>query len=202
MTIDETYFNRYSELRELIEAGYVDYYILEGIEDYNRLVQNGHKALPKDSFNVVGHVLEVIKTDLGLTIWKLTENSTDANRIGTLEQYLKEKYELYSTATFSSKTKNTIRKSLHEIRNNALAHNSLVKGNASISVESLKETLEDIRKKLNSLCYIQVDARVKPVDDVELHTLNTHTKLGIRWMLVNSVVPIQQNTKDLTGIDK
>ena len=85
---------------------------------------------------VVGHVLEVIKTDLGLTLWKLTENSTDANRIGTLEQYLKEKYELYSTATFSSKTKNIIRKSLHEIRNNALAHNSLVKGNASISVES------------------------------------------------------------------
>ncbi len=197
MTIDEEYFKRYSELRDLIVAGYVDYYVLNSAEDYNRMVQNGHKSLPKDSFNVVGHVLEVIKTDLGMILWKLTENSSDSNRIGTLEQYLKRKYSLVSSISFSPKTKRIIQKSLTEIRNDSLAHNSLEKRKASITIESLKEVLDEICKKFNSLCYKQIDDRVKPIEDMDKHTLNAHVKLGIHWMLVNSALPLQQDNRGL-----
>ncbi len=196
--IDEEYFRRYLELREMIESGYVDYFILESIEGYNQLVQESQKALPKDSLNVIGHIIEVIKDDLGLTIWKLTENSSDANRIGTLEKYLKEKYQNFSSISYSPKTKNLLTKSLSEIRKHSLAHNSLQKGNTSISITSLKESLDEIKGKFNSSCKMQYDSRVSPIEDSEIFSLQFHVSMGFRWMIENSVVQIQQKAR---GID-
>lgn len=190
---DEEYFRRYTELGYLIEHGYVDYFVIKSAEDYNQVVQSTNQALPKDCFNILGHIIEVMKSDLALILWILTENSQDANRIGTLETYLIKGFNLRSTVSLSSSTKHFVDNELTDIRHHGLAHNSITKGNASITINSLKTILDEVREKYNSLCFPQVDDRVKSIDDSSVYSMEFRVRLGMNHVIRNSVLPIESN---------
>ena len=192
--IDGEYFRRYNELEQLIKCGYMDFYILKGIGEYNTIVSEKQKSLPKGSTLVFEHITEVLKQDFALTIWKLTENSPDANRIGTLEQYLRQNYNMVSTIALSQKTKKLIQRELSTIRRDGLAHNSIIKSSVSIPITSLKDALDDVKNKFNSLCFPQIDDRIRPIMDAELYTMGFHVGVGVHWMIDHSAVPLYEST--------
>ena len=192
---DEIYYQRYEELRGLVFQAYADVYLLEEFEHYNEKVNSGRLALPRCSYLVMRHICHLILADLGLTVWKITDNSSKSNTIKTLKRYLDEQYAKRSTYSYSPLTNHTI-KTLNGLRNEFLAHNDKEKGENAISVSSLKSTLDDIRKCMNELCFPELDDRVSPIEN-EIFKEAYDMRLGLELLFegANMVNPSEKSKK-------
>lgn len=192
---EKTYYQRYTEIQDLVLQAYADVYLLDEFEHYNERVNRGQLALPKCSFLVLKHICHLILADLGLTVWKITDSSSKSNTIETLKRYLDEQHAKRSTYSYSPLTNHTI-KTLNGLRNEFLAHNDKEKHENAISVSSLKSTLDDIRGHLNELCYPELDGRVRPLGN-EIYKEAYDMKLGLELLLegANMIDPSEQSEK-------
>ena len=102
-------------------------------------------------------------------------------------------FNLRSTVSLSSSSKHFVDNELTDIRHHGLAHNSITKGNTSITINSLKSILDEVRAKYNSLCFSQVDDRVNPIDDSTIYSMELRVRMGMNHVIQNSVLPIDSN---------
>jgi hypothetical protein len=132
----DEYFQRYKALQALLEQAYVDIYALQEIERYNESVKEGNRALLKSSYNVLGHICELLKADLGLTIWKIhSDGNGKANTINKLREFINHNYldlihENEIPKMSLPKSLRTTEKKLSQLRNTFLAHNDAEKSHA------------------------------------------------------------------------
>ena len=192
---DEIYYQRYEELRGLVFQAYADVYLLEEFEHYNEKVNSGRLALPRCSYLVMRHICHLILADLGLTVWKITDDESCSNTIVTLKRYLAKEHNKPSTYSLDRLTKHTI-DVLNKIRNEYLAHNDIGKHGYAIAVSSLKSALDDIRKCLNELCFPELDDRVFPIEN-EIFKEAYDMKLGLELLFegANMVDPSEESKK-------
>jgi hypothetical protein len=129
----DDYYQRYEALQMLLERVYVNIYALQEIDRYNESAQGGDRALPKGCFYVLGHICELIKADLGLSIWKLfSDDNPRANTIKSLGRFLKENnHNLISMGEIPKmslpKTLRLSEERLSLLRKTFLAHNDAKK---------------------------------------------------------------------------
>lgn len=194
--ITEEYFCRYQELQNLLERVYVDIYSLQEIDQYNESLQKNRENLIKCSFNILGHICELLKADLGLTIWKIyIDNDKKANTIPHLASYiynlsLENKSPIVRIKTSLPTELRDVSKRLSAIRKNYLAHNDLVKQHASVQLSEMIELAKYLHETMNGLCYVDLDERVSPISDQQLLSMKMNVSLGLGLMIHKSNIPI------------
>lgn len=182
------YYERYTELVGLIYQGYTDYYILKEIDHYNEIVQEGKRALPQGSYMVLRHYCDLVKSDLGLLLWKVTDSDSQSNTVVTLGTYLAKTYKKQCGHPLSKKSKHIRDNELLEIRRKFLAHNDIQKSGTKIEVSTLFELLNDVKQTLNSMCFPDIDDRVKIIEDSQTYVIAYQFEIGLNWMIENSMI--------------
>ena len=196
-TLSEEYYRRYEELQSLLERAYVDIYALQEIEKYNAFVQNDGYALPKSSFNVLRHISELLKVDLGLTVWKISiDNNQKANTIQHLSNYIRSSCANLVDVNHLPKTsfpkglKNTANQ-LNTIRKNHLAHNDSEKQSVVIKISEIADMAEHLKTVLNGLCFSNIDKRAMMITDQDLRIIRNNVSLGLGMMIYRNTFPIK-----------
>ena len=192
------YFRKYEELQVLLERAYVDIYSLEEIESYNKSAQNNGFVLTKSSFHVLGHVCELLKVDLGLTIWKIyVDDDGKANTIKKLSTYIHQNCS--NIVEVSSLPKMRLSPELRQVesqltmlRNNYLAHNDDEKKHTSIPLAEMVSIVEELRIKLNGLCFTDLDSRVTEITDQHLKSIKLSVSFGLGMMIHRSTFPLSE----------
>lgn len=189
------YLNRYLELQDYLQAAYIDIFCLEEIEKYNESIRKDGRALLESSFNVLGHICELLKADLGLTIWKLFfDDDTKANSIKTLKGFLRREFD-NSIADSLPKLRlpenlDEPSKQLQLLRNKYLAHADYEKSGASVELFDLKRIVEELRRMLNAMCFKQIDNSVTETTDNNLKAIQFNVSFGLGLMIRRSTFPV------------
>jgi len=192
----DEYFQRYKALQALLEQAYVDIYALQEIERYNESVKEGNRVLLKSSYNVLGHICELLKADLGLTIWKIhSDGNGKANTINKLREFINHNYLDLIHANeipkmFLPKSLRTTEKKLSQLRNTFLAHNDAEKSHASVQLPDMIAIVDELRNMLNALCFSAIDSRVQQTIDKTLLAMQFNVSFGFGLMINRSTFPI------------
>ena len=181
MARDEEYYEVYTEISELLLRAYYDVTVYQGIIDSAVVVQR----MSSESQGVISHYSDLLKDDLGLSLWKIHDKGKDVYNIHYLENYLASKYEKRQNYKYSAEINSMLENDLRQIRKVRLAHNLKNKGEASIEVSTLRKALDETRERLNKMCYPDLDDRIVPVDDAKLFALSMSAGLGVRRLLQN-----------------
>lgn len=169
--IDDVYFERCNELYHLILKAYIDKNLIKTIEV--------KRSKMEKNFYVVGHVCELLKADLALTIWKIyLDNDKKANTIKNLNSYICTTYSKTKASTKLPKHYNESLKNLCEARSQFIAHNDISKCDTKITMNELYKILDEIRKIYNALCNESIDDRVIPILDCDIYALELKTILS------------------------
>ncbi len=176
---NEEYYDRYTELQDLVLRAYIDVLSLEEITSAVGTNQDSHIEMLDVSINALGHICELLKADMALTIWKIYYESYGwANNIGNLNRdFFAPRGERRETKL--PKDLKTYKAPIQTLRKEYLAHNSAEKSGTSISVQALRAVLDAIKDLLNGLCDPTLDSRVEPVTESALYTLDINVKLGL-----------------------
>lgn len=200
MAVGAEYYRRYEELQFLLEQAYVDIYSLEEIEKYNKSVHEDGRALTKSSFNVLGHICELLKADLGLTIWKIySDDDAKANTIKHLSTYIHLNCSDIVDASTLPKMGlpselRDAKSRLTTLRKNHLAHNDSQKAHASIQISEMVAIVENLRTKLNGLCFTKLDARAREITDQQLLSIKFNVSFGLGMMIHKSTFPLNKQS--------
>ena len=128
------------------------------------------------NFYVVGHICELLKADLALTIWKIyLDNDKKANTIKNLNNYICTAYSKTKVPTKLPKHYNESLENLCEARSQFIAHNDVSKCDTKVSMNELYNILDEIRKIYNSLCDKSIDNRVVHILDSDTYALELKT---------------------------
>ena len=186
----EEYVERCGGVQNLLIKAYNDVYCLDTIVAYNESIQNAGKALPKCGNVALAHICELLKTDLGLSIWKLYyDTDRNSNTIRNLNRDLDINHHIDPAHLQLSREVKELKSALGKMRNKYLAHNGAEKTAVSIEISLLKRALEEIRGKYNSLCYSDIDKRVCPLTDSVLYRISFDISLGLGTMIAQNLVP-------------
>ena len=195
------YFRKYEELRCLLERAYVDIYSLEEIENYNKSAQNDGYFLTNSSFRVLGHISELLKTDLGLTICKVYTDDGKVNTIKKLSTYIHQNCS--NIVDVSSLPKMglsqelcKVESHLTKLRNSFLAHNDDKKTHTSIQLAEMVSVVEELRRKLNRLCFVDLDSRATEITDQNLQSIKLDVSFGLGMMIHRSTFPLSKEQQD------
>ncbi len=191
------YFRKYEELQALLERAYVDIYSLEEIENYNKSSQKDGYVLTKSSFHVLGHLCELLKEDLGLTIWKIYIDDGRANTIKKLSTYIYQNCSNLVDVSSLPKLRlspelRQVESQLTMLRNNYLAHNDDEKKHTSIQLAEMVFIVEELRIKLNGLCFSDLDSRVTEITDQHLKSIKFDVSFGLGMMIHRSTFPLNE----------
>lgn len=167
--MDDEYFKRYAELREMVKECYVDQYILLGMRNFNDDYDKVEK-MPNCILRIINHHCRLTKEHIALTLWKLTDIQKESNTIVTLKTYLWKNYEVHSS-NLSKENREYREQKLTPIRKKMLAHNDIENSGVELHIDELFRYLEDVKNVLNRLCYETIDNRVKPLSDAEIFNI-------------------------------
>ena len=200
MSVEAEYYRRYEELQLLLEQAYVDIYSLEEIENYNKSIQRDGRAMMQSCFNVLGHICELIKADLGLTIWKMySDDDSKASTIKSLSSFVHqncaEKIDVSALPNMSlSRGLRDAESRLKILRKNYLAHNDSQKLHVSIQLSEMVFIVDELRGKLNGLCFTDLNPRVSQITDKRLMSIKSNVSIGLGMMIYRSTIPIKNNS--------
>lgn len=195
---NEEYLARYDELKNLLVKAYCDVYALQEIERYNKSVQNGGSALLKNSFNALEHICELLKADMGLTVWKMfSDENKKANTVRSLCRYLHKLPEAESLNLKLPKLTlphelRTAERQLCSIRKNFLAHNDISKAYITIKIDDIVKILHCITDIMNALCFTQIDESAKPLTEQEQKAIQFNISFGLGLMINRSTFLISK----------
>ena len=193
----DEYYQRYVELQFFMKRAYVDIYSLEEIENYNKMILNKNRAMAECSLDVLVHICELLKSDLGLIVWKMySDENVKANTIKHLSNYIKKNYSgdtnlVLPKMRLSSELRE-IESRIGTLRKTFFAHNDLIKAGGSVHFTEMKSIVEELRNKLNGLCFEKLDSRVLKTDDKQLMSIKYSVSLGFGMMIQNNVYPITE----------
>lgn len=152
MVTNEKYFNLYDELYGLLLRAYYDVYSLKEIECYNESIKNGDNVLIKSSFNVMSHICELLKADLGLIIWKVfSDTNSKANTLRSLCSKLRnisleQSLNLVLPRLGLPSEFRSVEFRLSVLRKTFLAHNDKDKLHTSVKLDELIRLLGFLKK--------------------------------------------------------
>lgn len=185
LLVKEEYFSRYNELYYLILRGYIDYSCINIISNSSNAVRNSQPFFDSAVHNVLGHICEVLKSDLALTLWKVYYDDHGASTVGQLKKFF------YTTLKKAPRAEPQAinekqKQKVGQIRSEFLAHNLLNKSGVEITLAELKEQLDEAKSFLNILCDPTIDPRVKEISDTNLRTIENKVRYGLETMIANT----------------
>ena len=180
------YKDLYLDLGYLLRRGYYDVFFLKGVEDHKALLEkNGTTDKPHVTHIMLGHMCELAKMDLCITIWKLLyDKNTRANSLMSMNRYLQGINGKHYRVKLSKELRDN-EKVICNIRNQVMAHNDSVRSIDSITVSTLHCILNEIRIMLNDMCDRDVNPEVFLFDDEALHAMDLRCRISMRAMLRN-----------------
>lgn len=202
-TVRDAYFKRYEEIRAFIVKSFYDLFILEGIESYNAEIQQRKKEYIRPAYIVIKHLCQVVMEDLALSICKVyTDQSKKGNEANTLFQLNSFIYGRIPPKTIQlPKVKKKLDKELEttidqlkEMRNQFIAHLDNNHSHFSIPIKEIRKVLYALKDMLNGLCIKEIDARVEPLDDDTLISMQNDIIIGTKVMLNGGAWPIHTDT--------
>lgn len=162
----EDYYLRYDNLYNMIIQAYMDRYVLEQLDKYNKSLSEEKNTLNSNYSVLLHHYVYLIKVDLAFTLWKLCDADKKSNTLITLKNRLNsERPNNILAASFTKKSKELITGDLSTFRNQIIAHNDLDKKKIEIKTSDLFHLLDDACNYLYLICCNDIDDRVKPFDD-------------------------------------
>lgn len=182
----QQYRDLYLDLGCLLRRGYYDVFFLKGVEDHKAiLAHNGTAQKPHVTHIMLGHMCELAKMDLCITIWKfLYDKNPRANSLMSMNRFL---YGI-NGKHYRMKLSKELQKNetvICNIRNQVMAHNDSVRELDSITVSTLHCILDEIRIILNDMCDKEVNSEVFPFYDEALHAMDLRCRVSMRAMLKN-----------------
>lgn len=181
---NDEYFERCNGLYCMILRAYVDKALLVTMENSTKSENDGSMQLGKRSYHVLGHICELLKYDLALTIWKIyIDNNTKANTVKHLNGYM---YKLKMGTKKSvnlSHNYDAVCDDIESMRHAFLGHNDLKKCNKKIDVKTMYDILDEIREVYNALCDPAIDDRVTRVEEKDVGGINLNAFLGLFPMI-------------------
>ncbi len=188
------YVQRYETLQNLLLNAYVDVFSLNEIGKFNETRGEDDRVLFQSSSHVIGHIIDLLKADLALTVWKLySDPNPKANTIKHLGNFIKktDNNKAYCVPKMSlSNSIKDIEKKLTTLRNTYLAHNDSAIQSVSIPLSDLECLVEDLRTKLNSMCFEQIDTGITEITNKHLNSIKFDVSFGLGLMLRRSTFPI------------
>jgi len=183
----DEYYSLCEELYHLILKAYIDKALLEAIEMNNSVIKQSLMVMERRSFNVLGHICELIKSDLALTIWKVYFDND--GKAGTLKKLSRLLRNSFNTATDNnhfaklSKKYSGIQLELNILRNEFLSHNDQRKSGAKIELSDLYSVLDELKEMYNSLCDTSVDKRVRKITPQDTGAISFNSVLGFTQII-------------------
>lgn len=187
---DNGYYERYEELQEIVLNGYVDVFILDELEQYNKSLLDHNTALPRDSFLCLNHIAGLCRDDLGMSIIKLFEDGK-SNTIKTLKTVICEELKTKDIVIDIRKIKldceqQDVFERIKHIRNKRVAHNDKNKTDIEVDLFEMKSLLNEMRVMLNGMCIPELDSRVIQITESALEKLKFQITLGEGFMIERS----------------
>lgn len=185
MCLDNEYYTRCEELYHLILKAYIDKSIIVATEQESvkHLADNSFESRKSD---VLGHLIELAKNDLALTVWKIyCDNDNRANTLKHLNAYLNSKEICLHKKTKLSQKFDDLISELDAFRKKFLAHNDSGRTNVSLPLSELYLVLDEIRNIYNDLCSPFIDDRVQKIKDEDCYCIEINTALGMMLLQSN-----------------
>lgn len=181
---NDGYFERCNGLYCMILRAYVDKALLVTMENSTKSENGGSMQLEKRSYHVLGHICELLKYDLALTIWKIyIDNNAKANTIKHLNGFVHKLGVENKKSTNLSKEHEAVCNDITSMRHAFLGHNDLKKCNKKIDVKTMYDILDEIKEMYNALCDSAIDDRVARVEEKDMSGINLNAFLGLFPMI-------------------
>lgn len=177
-----------NEIRLLLLNAYKDSYILNGIDSYNNSIKDEALGIPEAFYEVLSHVILLVKKDFVMSLWKISVDNDD--RIDNLsslrrfkEKVIKQndnnaKIKKPKTSKKGQKTEELVRK----MRNTFLAHTEHSRSGSRIEVIDMRNLLDEYKNCYNILSELNGDLSYN-ITDNELKELELKTKLGMMFLI-------------------
>lgn len=184
----ENYYLMYLDLYELIIKSYDDTFVLDELKRYNESLKNGNATLPKAREIVISHICELVKTDMGLNLWKLCKDSTGATTMAKFNQSVhvlakENNVEVCSVdISIPNEMVETVNK-LDALRNKFIAHDDISREHAIVNIEKLTKILEFEKDVFNQLCISNLDERICPITDAVILSRRMRFSFGLGYLI-------------------
>lgn len=162
------YRRRFEELKYLLEKAFIDVCLLRELEKM-KLVNN-----------IVGHIYELVKSDLALIVWKMYyDTNPKANTLKHLHSFVKNKFgEVVSPRDLPkmsiANNLTVTGKQIESIRKSFLAHNDIDKKHASVNISQMIEIVDSLQVILNGLCFPELNDSVSCFTREDLDCIQTN----------------------------
>lgn len=202
-SLKDEYFKRYSEIKSFVIRAFYDIFILEAFESYNTEISSGKIVFKRPSFLVLSHLCQAVMEDLNLSICKIyTDQDSKANTISHLNQFMhnksdKESIELPCVKLHLAKELEAAIGDMKKMRNQFIAHLDNDHLHFLIPIKDITKVLYALRDMLNGLCIKEIDARVEPLDDDTLSSMQNDIVTGTELMLNGASWPIYPETSSI-----
>lgn len=181
---NDDYFKRCDGLYHMILRAYVDKALLVTMESSAKSGNDGSMQLGQRSYHVLGHICELLKYDLALTIWKIyIDDNAKANTIKHLNSFVHKLGAGTKKSTNLSKEHEVVCNDITSMRHAFLGHNDLHQCNKKIDVKTMYDILNEIKEMYNALCNTAIDDRVTRVEEKDIGGINLNTFLGLFPMI-------------------
>lgn len=181
---NDEYFERCNGLYYMILRAYADKALISTIENSTKSKDNETICLGKSSYNVLGHICELLKCDLALTIWKIyIDGNAKANTIKHLNSFVRKLGIGTKKSTNLSNEHEAVCNDITSMRHTFLGHNDLNKCDKKIDVKTMYDILNAIKEMYNALCDIEIDDRVTRVEEKDIGGINLNAFLGLFPMI-------------------
>lgn len=174
-----------------ITMAYRDYfylfYIGEMIKD--------KKCLLGEMHNFLRHIVDLLKEDLILHIYKLSDNSGDCISIHKLKNNLAKNWvgdELYIKSFYTIPNLDTITKPFRIIRHEKVSHckSSHLRTKINETLDNAKFILEEYRKCYNSIL-LNTNIKLQDLSDIGLESLRTNCEIGCQLLSKDMLITVK-----------
>lgn len=184
--IKESYISEYKSDIDTIctelTMAYRDYYYLVYI---GKMTEN-KKGLFVEIHHFLRHVVDLLKEDLILHIYKLSDNTSDFISIHKLKNNLATNWigdESYKKSFYTIPNLDRITKPFRNIRHEKISHckSSYLRTLTKETINSAKLILDEFRKCYNSIL-LQTNIQLQDLTDVGLESLKTNCEIGCQLL--------------------
>lgn len=194
---NDEYFERCDNLYYLILKAYINQFLLETIEFYNKTIENGNVYFGKRSFNVLVHITELIKSDLALIVWKIClDEDKEANTLRHLNGFMHNAQIGKKVSPKLSSKYNAICSDLKDIRNMSIAHEDIHQNKICINIADLNGMLNEIKDIYNALCDSAIDDRVQQITSQNIDAIKFNSTLGLLSIIQCDSTMVRENISD------
>ena len=180
----DDYYTYYCSIQNLLIKAYCDKQMILSIDSISKT-----DCLDNSQDFVLGHLCELLKSDLANNIWKVfLDDSSKSINLYKLNSIIHTKYK-HNTSKLPS-VSSELKGKIVNIRNHYISHNDAEHDSCSVSTDELYELLDKLKDTLNQMCFPDLDDRVKQTsnDIIGRVYFSVH---ACTIELVNGIEPMQ-----------